>query len=273
MKRIREIWVYIGPGAGGGLCSNNQLIVSSGALVYDTNGQVGGYLSGNNLALVTGPGSVWSNSADLLVGTNAWLVTGNQLVVTNGGTVYNNRGVVAGQSSQVFVGGNGATWWNQANLYLGSYIGAGIQAGTSNMIIVGTGGSVIASNLYVYPQGERVTENGIIVSGGALFVTNSLHNGVLDLNFDPSYHGFGGYYGGFLTLNAGTVTVDSLVMTNFSPNSYTVGGVKFNGGLLDTKSTIISNDYSPYYSVFVVGNGTNNATLHLATGRHRLPLL
>jgi T5SS/PEP-CTERM-associated repeat protein len=257
--------LYIGPAANGARCSNDQLIVSSGALVYDTNGRLGGDLSGNNLAVVTGPGSVWSNSANLLVGTND-ATAGNQLVVTNGGAVYDNTGIVAGQGSRVFVVGNGATWRNQGSLYVGSYPGAGPYAGISNIVNIGTGGSLIASNLYVYPQGQRVTENGIIVSGGALFVTNSLHNGVLDLNFDPSYHGFGGYYGGFLTLNSGTVTVDSLVMTNFSPNSYTVGGVKFNGGVLSTKSTIISNDYSPYYFVFVVGNGTNNATLHLAPG-------
>ena len=254
--------LYVGGGADG-LSSNNQLIVSNGALVYDTNGQVGGVLSGNNLVLVTGPGSVWSNSANLVVGTNV-TTAGNQLVVTNGGTVYDNTGIVAGQGSRVFVGGNGATWWNQGNLYVGSYPGAGLNGGgATNTVIVGAGGSVVASDLYVSQPALNGLVNGIIMSGGSLFVTNGLHSGVLDLNASPK---LGAVYGGVLTLNAGTVSVDCLVMTNYSGNSYTAGGVKFNGGVLSTKSTIISNDYSPYYFVFTVGNGTNNATLHLAPG-------
>ncbi len=241
--------------------SNNQLIVSSGALVYDTNGHLSSHGSGANLALVTGPGSVWSNSGSLFIGTNSMASSPDRLIVTNGGAVYDTSALVAGYGSQIFVGGNGATWWNQGNLYLGSTIRSTI----SNLITIGVGGSVIASNIYVYAAGDRQTQNGITVSGGTLFVTNNLHNGVLDLNAAPLL-GNPGNFGGLLTLNGGTVTVDCLVMTNSSQNRYTFGGVKFNSGLLDVKSTIISNDYSPYVLVFTVGNGTNNATLHLATG-------
>src|SRR6266850_2664129 len=49
----------------------NRLTISNGARVEDRNGFLGNRpLSSNNSALVTGVGSVWSNSSSLLVGFN-----------------------------------------------------------------------------------------------------------------------------------------------------------------------------------------------------------
>jgi hypothetical protein len=85
--------------------------------------------------------------------------------------------------------------------------------------------------------------NQITVSGGALYVTNALVKGSLDVR------------GGTLTINSGTVTVDSLAVTNFN------GAVSFNGGVLNTKGTTVNNGVA-----FTVGDGTHAATLNLAGG-------
>src|SRR5262249_32634891 len=67
----------------------NRLTISNGALVKDIVGLLGSMTgisisSSNNMALVTGPGSVWSNSSSLFVGWNA---AGNRLEIDSGGRV------------------------------------------------------------------------------------------------------------------------------------------------------------------------------------------
>ncbi len=63
----------------------SQMVVSNGGAVFNRIGYLGQLAGGsNNLALVTGAGSVWVNSSDLYVGMAD---KGNQLVVSNGATV------------------------------------------------------------------------------------------------------------------------------------------------------------------------------------------
>src|SRR5215510_5284763 len=65
--------------------SMSRLVVSNGALVDNLIGVLANRLeSSNNLALVTGAGSVWSNRNDLRIGV---LGPHNQMIVTNGGWV------------------------------------------------------------------------------------------------------------------------------------------------------------------------------------------
>ena len=68
--------------------SFNQLVVSNGASVSDAFA-ITGYLgpASNNLALITGSGSVWSNAGPLYHG---YIGAGNQLVVSNGGVLFND---------------------------------------------------------------------------------------------------------------------------------------------------------------------------------------
>jgi T5SS/PEP-CTERM-associated repeat protein len=252
--------LYIGYTSAG-----NQMTIADGGVVDDKNGYVGLLGGVDNKALVIGTGSVWNNNGDLSISSNS-VAQANELIVTNGATVYDNNALVGGSPSSgttgsvVWVAGNGATWWNAGNLAVGG------QNEIGNTINIGAGGSVVASNLYSYgeTQGSQYA-NGITVSGGALYVTNNLHDSMLNLNV-PILQGGGPYsWAGMLTVNSGTVTVDSLIMTNYyipgATPRYTFGGVNFNGGGLSTKSTTISNGVA-----FVVGNGTNIATLNLATG-------
>src|SRR5207249_380559 len=77
---------WVGPGdlEVGGPGAFCRLFVSDGGLVEDNSGFIGsGSDASNNLAVVTGAGSVWTNATDLYVGSSG---AGNQLVVSNGGT-------------------------------------------------------------------------------------------------------------------------------------------------------------------------------------------
>jgi T5SS/PEP-CTERM-associated repeat protein len=80
-----SIWsngpIYLGRSGSG-----SRLTVADGGLVRNTTAYMGFYASASNsAAIVTGAGSVWSNSSILFVG---YVSAGNLLTISDGGTVY-----------------------------------------------------------------------------------------------------------------------------------------------------------------------------------------
>jgi T5SS/PEP-CTERM-associated repeat protein len=204
----------------------NTLIVTNGGVVFDGYGIVGMSQllpllpsSDSNAVVVTGNGSVWNNTNDLHIGV--WS-TGNSMTVTNGGAVYDVNAYVGtsyGSYNAVLISGNGSTWRNQGDLYIG------LTSGSSfNRLKIDAGGSVIADNVYVGSDSSTVG-NSVTVSGGALYVTNALGTGLLSVQ------------GGVLTIDGGNVIVDQIVAVNGPINSV----IAFNGGLLSTKGTSVNN--------------------------------
>ena len=193
----------------------HSLVISNGGAVYDVNGEVGGF----NKVLVTGIGSVWSNSNSLVVGYQ------NSVIISNGGALYSASGDLNDNPGHMLVTGVGSVW----------RIGGSLEvAGDQNLTIADEG---------VVSAGSVSNKAFITVSGGGLYVTNGLGTGALTL-----------YGGGRLTLNSGTVNVDSLA----SGQGSTIG---FNGSTLRTKATTIDNG-----STFTVGDGASSAMLKLDSG-------
>jgi T5SS/PEP-CTERM-associated repeat protein len=71
----------------GNSCSFNRLVLSNGATMQGFDSSGWSDSASNNLAIVTGPGSVWNNANVVHVGFNG---PGNQLIVNNGGVVKNS---------------------------------------------------------------------------------------------------------------------------------------------------------------------------------------
>ena len=70
----------------------NRLTVSNGGVLQARTGDVGLIpTSSNNVAVVTGSGSLWSNALELVLGFDS---PGNQLVISNGGMVRNGVGYI-----------------------------------------------------------------------------------------------------------------------------------------------------------------------------------
>jgi hypothetical protein len=178
--------------------SGNKLTITNGGTVKSSQINYGGAIgfnvgSSNNSVVVTGSGSSWSNSGDLLLGVSG---SGNSMVISNGGTVSNSQvnygGVIGwgGSSSNnsVLVNGNGSSWNNSTNLTIG-YDGSG------NTMVVAGGASVVSGIVNV--------ESVLLSNGGS---------GVIGLNADSSNNsvlitGSGSSWsnGGSLTIgNAGT---------------------------------------------------------------------
>ncbi len=124
--------------------SLNQLSVQNGGRVESGPCFLGeSFDSSNNLAAVAGPGSVWSNTASVYVGYSGF---GNQLFVTNGGTL------------------------TATNLFIG------FNASSSNNLVTVTAGNVIVTNAagtgtLDVRRGTNVLNSGNITAN-RLLVTN-----------------------------------------------------------------------------------------------------
>ena len=161
--------------------SGGRLEVSDGGRLNSESGTIGEVAS-NNVALVTGSGSVWSNATDLIIGSSR---VANRLVVSNAGAVF-------------------------------------------------VGNTVLLGNL------AASSNNQLTVNGGTLRVTNIAATGTLNVRR------------GTVTLEAGLIDVDRLLVTNSQ------GSFVLNGGTLSSQSTIATNAGS-----FDIGAGVGAATFVL----------
>jgi len=264
--------LYVGSNA-----AFNRLIVSNGGFVKNLSGFIGyASSSSNNLAVVTGSGSMWSNAIDLIIGRDG---PGNQLVISNGATVQsvraylglnvlcnNNLAVVTGagsvcKGSSLFLGGggssnrlvvsdggvvqdsagsigsdpsanynvavvtgSGSTWSNSSVLSVGDF-------GDGNQLVVSNGGAVFARSSVVLGSNPSSLSNRIEVNGGSLLASNASATALFDIRRGTN------------VFNAGLIDVDRLVLTN------ALGKFEFNGGTLVTRGAFINNN-----AAFNVGN-------------------
>jgi T5SS/PEP-CTERM-associated repeat protein len=158
----------LGPLQIGGSGSGNQLVISNGGVVKCSLSlaAIGSAVSAsNNLVLVTGPGSAWSNY-NLYVGASG---SRNSLIVTNGGTVtggVDSIGNLNGSAGNTaIVTGSGSSWRN-SYLYIGN-----TGAGPTNRLVIAAGGGVFTTNSCVV--GSNCTFNSLLVTGAGSRLTNS----------------------------------------------------------------------------------------------------
>ena len=215
--------------------SGNRLVVSNGGTVANGFGFLGfGPIASNNVAVVTGTNSRWINSSDLSVGTRG---SGNQLVVSNGGTV---------SASNVFVGLDADSLGNRVIVDGGTLRVTNVGGSAALDIRRGTNvlnaGLIEADWLVMNNSAGFFTFNGgtfnvgsATVSNGAPFtVGNGTSNAALNFTGD-----------GTRTFGNGLV---------ISSNAT----VSFAAGVLNSSATTNRNGQS-----FVVGNGTSNAAFNL----------
>jgi T5SS/PEP-CTERM-associated repeat protein len=179
----------------------NRLVISDGGKIVDADGRVGSGTSGN-AALVTGNGSVWSNTT-LAVGS---------LVISNGGLVVDNVGTIGEDStSSNSVRVNSNALWQSSVLVVG-------DSGASNSLIV-AGGTVRATNL-VIGLNSPTCDNFVELNSGSVYVTDATGDAVLEVR------------NGTFILNGGTLQADTLVMTNACGLFVRNGGTLIVGNLV-----------------------------------------
>ena len=196
---------------GNGYAGDGLIVTNAGWLVA-TNGVLG--LNGtdnNNWALVTGAGSVWSNSSGLYVGYDG---SGNTLTIANGGTVLNNDlgriGYDPGANSNTVLVTGAGSLWNVAN-----QIVIGEDVNTGNNLSILNGGRVISDSGLIGDYSSGSYRNWAQVSGAGSLWSNRTFLVVGNFGF-----------GHTLTIaNGGTVLdADGYVGAGASSNTVTVTG-------------------------------------------------
>lgn len=170
----------------------NRLIVSNAATLDNNSGVIGSRIdSSNNVALITGGGSLWSNRNDLDIGI---IGRGNQMLVSAGGWVVNRNarlgGNASGSNNFVRVTGAGSVWSNALSLTVGNAargsmivesgglvhddsgtVGGFGTAANSEVLVTGAGS--VWNNASFLTLGNNVGFNRLIVSNGAIVRSGS----------------------------------------------------------------------------------------------------
>jgi T5SS/PEP-CTERM-associated repeat protein len=138
----------------------SRLVISNGATLRNGSGYIGGFQSSGNIALITGPGSLWTNSQDLNVGLSG---SGNHLLVVNdGGRIVSSNGVVGSDpgcnSNSVQIAGPGTLWTNAYRLYVG-------RSGAGNQLVVTNGASVLTGENGFLGYNANANNNLALVTG------------------------------------------------------------------------------------------------------------
>ncbi len=233
--------------------SYNTMTVASSGHVFSTTGLIGAYTgSFNNVVTVTDPVSLWQMSGALSLGSQR-RSDGNQLVVTNGGTVnamavtigsgtsmfnsvmittagtVNSSGAVnigvaaASSSNSAWVSGSGALWDVG-----GKVLTIGASTSTGNVLTVTQGGTIDNVGTLVV-----VTNNAVNLLGGTLGVkTLAFTNGLFTVGDGVQSATLKSLAGGTLNFSNGL-----LISTNASLN--VLGTVSASSIVLNTNAMLI----------------------------------
>jgi hypothetical protein len=230
------------------------MIISSGGAVYSLEGYVGlfntpdGVPGYNSTVLVTGLGSVWSNSVNLYVGDyeygGEYGSVGNQMIISNSGAVVSGGALVVspdgdGPASVTLNGG--AVTVNQLMLINGTNSVFTFDAGTL------TSGGTFVTNSQVFVVGDGTDAATFQLNGGVHDLANYLEirsNAFLtgcgtvngNVTVDP---------GGTVLADCGTLTFNGIVTNN--------GTMRADGGsVLEAYNTVVN-----YGTIDAINGSTN----------------
>jgi len=183
--------------------SGNQLVVSNGATVANRYGNLGdGFSSSNNVALISGPGSLWTNSSELFVGNSG---SGNRLIVSDGATVASFGGFLGfnppSENNMAMVTGTNSLWNTRDSLAVGVF-------GRGNQLIVSNGATVASALGYLGYSRASSSNNVAVVTGAGSLWTNNI-----ELNV--GYNGGGNQ----LIVSDGATVWASIVYVGFNTGS------------------------------------------------------
>jgi T5SS/PEP-CTERM-associated repeat protein len=207
----------IGSGAFG-----NTLVVSNGALVDGVNSTIGNALTAsNNLVVVTGAGSTWTNGTSLKIGD---IGPGNQLIVSNGGNVFVGGSAYVGATP--FFSANNRVTVDGGTLRVTNAAGTGlldVRRGTNVL----NAGLVEVDQLLVTNTAGRFELNGGTLSVGNSKISNGqlfrVGNGVSPATVNLAGNGTHTFNDGLSVLNHGVLAGNGSVVF-FGPLTVEAGG-------------------------------------------------
>jgi len=259
-------WTTTGGLTVGNNGSFNQLTIADGAVVVSGSGSIsGGSASRSNTVLVTGPGTVWSNAAQLRVGDDGDYA---RLVVSNGATVISagasaGIGYNPGSHNLVTVTDTGSTWNVFGNLNSVLTVGGATGSGWDNGLVILNGGLVISTN-GVIGNSATTSNNYVMVSGGGSTWSN---RSTLTIGDDSRSNRLTIANGGLVLNNNGTIgntatATSNAVLVTGAGSRWAMGGtltVGNSGGyseLIVSNGAIVANNIGTIGSAVASGSNT-----------------
>jgi T5SS/PEP-CTERM-associated repeat protein len=239
---------------GGDNVEFDSLVISNGGQVISSVATLGADEGNSNTVLVAGPDAVWNISGDLTIGASAG---GNTLVISNGGSVVDNRGLIGDDcydpvsDNTVLVTGPGSVWNNLSDLY----IGAPDKYYCDAALLISNSATVYATNMVIGFAAVN-TMSPVTINGGSLIVANAAENGLLDIS------------GGTLTVNNGICRTDNLIMRNghFSTLVYNGGSVSAGTADIENGAVIQFALGANSHPINVTGDLTLGAYINITDG-------
>jgi T5SS/PEP-CTERM-associated repeat protein len=221
-------------------------------------GDLGG---SNNEAVVTGPGSVWSNRTRLVVGNNG--TVGHRLTVSNGAAIWCGHPItgsgVGGASNQVIITGAGSLWTNQADFSVGG-VGTWLQVNNGGWLANANGYMFSSNTVALSGSGSGWNNRGDLQIGyfgdGCTFMASNGATVLSSNAFIGAFTSLGNNNFALLT-GAGTLWSNQ---NNFTIGDYGVGNrlVVSDGGTVFTggNGVLGVNSGANTNSLVITGSGT-----------------
>jgi len=240
---------YTTPGTGD-LSNSAALYITNGATLLNNSGTTNGaglYSDKNRKAVVTGAGSLWSNTGTLTVGV---VNNSNSLQVLNNGVVYATNFIVGGTASStgntvrvnggllIITNAGGTSTYDLRRgihqQFAGTTLTDNFYMTNSQATLVITGGAFTVKNSSAISNYSTLLLSGGVLSGGATSMSVQ-SNGVLIVNSTLTAAGGlqiaqGGLLEGHGSIN-GVVSGSGLVSPGNSPGILTVSQVDPSAGL------------------------------------------
>ena len=232
--------------------SFNSLSITDGGKVVSGYGVLGnGQGANSNSVLVSGTGSIWTNTYDVIIGQAG---SGNLLTISNGGKVYDRNGFLdapaPGASNNVaIVNGSSSLWSNSGTLYVGTN-------GNGNRVVITNGGTVVASNTAISSKASD-TNNSILITGQGSLLSNSGTVTVAAAGSGSLVLDQGG------SLVASNITVNATGLLTGNGTITTTSGTRINGGTFaptGTNALTVNGNLTFTNSAIYVWNLFNNST-------------
>jgi len=238
-----------------------NLTISGGGTASDTFSLVGRTAGGTGNVTVTDPGSLWTHSAGIVIGTGG----GGTMLVGNGGQVSNADGTIggdAGSSGSVRVTGAGSLWTSTSYLVVGSNGTGVLNVDSGGTVRIGSSGTGVLT------LGNAGTAGGTLNIGAAAgqpalalgtvlasTITGGSGSGgnLVNLNYTGTAYTFATNLTGNLSLQvSGGVTVltgantysGATILNNGVLREGTAGAFPSGGAYVVNSSTLDPNGYS-----------------------------